>query len=518
MNTLLPPTVYIGAETTSGGLKIARLVRNWQGTISIELKVARFGEEDVKPLYIDHPVFVTAIGGRELLVRQLHLTVTKKKDIDASLAFQAEPLLPYPVEQALLAYDIASTSDTGADLTLFAVRREDLEKKLADWRETGFEPEIVSPLPSALAFFGRTFAEGSNTYLIVHLQAGVLTTLLIVDKKLQASFSVQGTQDYTLDRLKQEIAKIAFALAKECSRGQIEGVIITGDGVSEKGFAEAIASHISLPLLNCKYPPKISEINEREALIFAAPIGLAMSALAGKHEAIDFRHGDLAYPHPWKRLKTPVALYFIAILLLAFAIHFYGKEVLDNKKSEARQHYVDLLAAMNKSAEEFEAAFRQKNPSFAKEREGLPLEVSSLTMAELEERLLFLQKEFQSSADSFPLFANVPRVSDVLAWLSTHSAVVSTDEQGNRETKLNIESFNYTMVKRPALGKKQDKYQVKVDIELSAETPKLAREFHDALIAPNDMVDPKAEVKWGSNRGFYRTSFFLKDKTIYPGT
>ena len=57
---------------------------------------------------------------------------------------------------------------------------------------------------------------------------------------------------------------------------------------------------------------------------------------------------------------------------------------------------------------------------------------------------------------------------------------------------------------------------MKVELEFSTATPKLAREFHDALIAPNQIVDPKGEVKWSSNRGKYRTSFFLKDKTLYP--
>ena len=59
------------------------------------------------------------------------------------------------------------------------------------------------------------------------------------------------------------------------------------------------------------------------------------------------------------------------------------------------------------------------------------------------------------------------------------------------------------------------KYQVKVDLEFSTSSPRIAREFHDSLIAPNDLIDPKGEVKWSSNRGKYRTSFYLKDKTQY---
>ena len=81
---------------------------------------------------------------------------------------------------------------------------------------------------------------------------------------------------------------------------------------------------------------------------------------------------------------------------------------------------------------------------------------------------------------------------------------------------IQLESFSYGMLKRPEQSKKQEKYQVKVEFEFTTATPKLAREFHDALIAPNEIVDPKGEIKWSSNRGRYKTSFFLKDKTIYP--
>jgi len=59
---------------------------------------------------------------------------------------------------------------------------------------------------------------------------------------------------------------------------------------------------------------------------------------------------------------------------------------------------------------------------------------------------------------------------------------------------LQIENLSYSMVKRPELTKKQERYQVKVELEFTSPTPKLAREFHDALIAPNDLVDPKGDI------------------------
>lgn len=61
----------------------------------------------VKPLYMKDEektlqtitqtsLVVTAIPTSDVLVRPLSIQLTKNKDIDAVLEFQAEPLLPYP--------------------------------------------------------------------------------------------------------------------------------------------------------------------------------------------------------------------------------------------------------------------------------------------------------------------------------------------------------------------------------------------------------------------------------------
>ena len=99
----------------------------------------------------------------------------------------------------------------------------------------------------------------------------------------------------------------------------------------------------------------------------------------------------------------------------------------------------------------------------------------------------------------------------MLAWLSTHPVLTKKE----KNEKFSLENFNYTLVKRPEINKKKEKYQVKIELEFVTFVPKLARQFHDALITPNDFVDAKAEIKWNANHNHYKTSFYLKDKTSY---
>lgn len=527
MNYFISSTSFIGLEATSNGLKGARINKK-----EIDLFTINTELNNVNQLYTNHPVIITGITGKELLIRSLHLSLTKQKDIVEALPFQAEPLLPYPSDEALLAYQIISQNTDGTDITLLATRKESVAEHIAFWQALSIEPEKTTAVATALCQFGQRFLPNNKTYFILHLQQSEFTTVLIKENKLSASFtSPEGMQSIfsedsslktwqenpkiteILKKLQQEAAKMTLALAKECKSDEIEGILFTGDGADWIGFKETLTEQLPFSLLSIieNTHPEIPQL-----LSYAVPVGLALEGSLESKSNINFRQEDLSYPLPWKRLIFPLSLYFTSIFLLTFAFYFFTQQYLYKEENAIKQKYVDLLAAMNKSYDDFEHVFAMKNGGPIS-NEKIP-QITSLTQYDLERRLSFLQKEFQSSLDSFPLFANVPRVSDLLAWLSQHSAVVTTDETGNRLARLQIEDLSYTMIKRPQQTKKQEKYQVKVELEFSTPTPKWAREFHDALIIPNHIVDPKGEVKWSSNRGKYKTSFFLKDKTVYPGS
>lgn len=536
----------IGLERTSSNIKGACVETGRKKPALIRLFTLRPEIDNVKPLYTDYPVIATGLGGRDVLVRSLHLPLTKEKDIQEALAFQAEPLLPYPIDQAYLAYQVISKTSENTDLTLLAVRKEAMEAHLEPWRALQIEPEKIGCVSSALCEFGKAYLPAVKTCLILHIQSQGMTCVLMKDGKLWASFAQSEGIELLLDaqakegidclpqteeewqaveqrksgylaealkRLEKEVTKMGYALAKECKKETIEGIVITGEAAEWGGLSSMLIQNLGLPLLTCE---PASDYASKELLSYAVPIGLALGSLLDGSQSIDFRQQECTYPYPWRRMKVLVGMYFASVLLLAFAFYFFGQQYLHYQENHLKQTYIDLLTGMNKSHEDFEVAFVLKNPTAHEPFNGEIPKIEQIPKEDLMLRLAFLQKELQATPDSFPLFANIPRVSDVLAWLNQHPAVISIDKDGNREVRMQIENFNYTMLKRPQQGKKQEKYQVKVELEFSSPTPKWAREFHDALIAPNDWIDAKGEVKWNSNRGKYKTSFFLKDKTVYP--
>ncbi len=340
--------------------------------------------------------------------------------------------------------------------------------------------------------------------------------------------------DVPLDELKTNVVRTIYSLAKQLRERQATHLLIVGQAhLAASDLEEALCKLLQKEPLVVPDHPSFG-MNSAELVKYALSIGEALSALPGKGnqrkgDQINFRAQEFAYPSPWKRLKKPVLTYMVLCISLAFALFLYGKTYSVHKKGALKYQFLDLLAGMNRSYPDFESEYRAKTKSL-EEFSDSP-SIAALKPEEIQMRLDYLEKEIQLIPQIYPLYPNVPLVSDVLAWLSTHPSFTltqipsentdleKTSEQQIALTNLKtpqIEIFNYVMTKRPDSAKKGEKYQVKIELEFSSPIPKMAREFHDALIAPNDFVDSKAEIKWTSNKDRYRTTFYLKDKTVYP--
>jgi len=469
-------------------------------------------DSDLKDL-MDKSLVSTALSQEEVLVRPLEIKLKKKKDIEAALPFQAETLLPFPLDVCLIDKITLGQSNESTNLTLFVTKKEHLKKHLAKWQLLQIEPEIVTSESLALTSFANRFLPSLTHYFIVSFKEKNTSVSLIKEKKLVASQACSF--DENEENHLNEITRIIYSLSKQAKGANISDVLILGADPKTTAHFEKALAKINKVSCSLEQSDEFS-LSESELKAFAIPIGLSIAAL--EKEKINFRQEELSFPDPWKHLKKPFICLFGLSFFLAFAFYLFGNAYLGTYEDHIKKEYAALLSSMHKPYYAFEAEYLTKFPNPALQEGEFPL-IKELSQDDLNGRLKFLYQELQAAPDLFPLFPNIPRVSDVLGWLSTHPQIVSIDPiTGNKIALIQLEAFSYSMLKRPEQSKKQERYQVKVEFEFSTETPKLAREFHDALIAPNSIVDPKGEVKWSSNRGKYKTSFFLKDKTVYPSS
>lgn len=542
------------------------------GTVKIDQLYEFFVESPVetevfvKPLYTteekatleelyDDYLVVTSATTKDVLVRPLEIRLKKEKDIDSALIFQVEPLLPYPPENAIVDKILLSKDKDGSKLTVLTIRKDHLQQQLEQWKLLDIEPEIVSAAPQALALFARKYlakdtsfyaihlgidnafcvlidegkliaaqviSEGLNPLIDILVQEKTLSRKTAFDELLKWNFNKPRSDDSPalksgVDALRMSVMRTIYSLGKQLKGKEIGEILVTGSGAAIPGLADALSKQLNMARLALP-DTAIGNATQEELLVYAVPIGEALSGLPLYKDQINFRQQEFSYPEPWKRLKPPLIQYIALCVAIAISLFIFGEAYLGYQVGAIKRQYIELLDMMNKPYQEFEAEYTSKNPSIGRTSSDQGVSIEVLTVDEMRSRLNYLQKGIQATPQIFPLYPNVPQVTDVLAWITAHPAFVSKQvSEYDKETEefLHIDSFNYTMIKRPEPTKKMERYQVKIDLEFSSPTPKMAREFHDALIAPNDLVDPKGEVKWSSNRDRYRTSFYLKDKTVY---
>lgn len=553
----------IGLQIEDHLLKAVHLVQK-KGRVLLEelfaLPLAE-GEENVNPLHaegqgkklaqlVKSHLSISAISGSETLVRTLYVKLKKERDIEAVIDFQAEPLLPFATGEAVVDWLRASTEEEGSELTIFGVKKEHVRSNLEVWKKYGVDPECVSTVPSAILAFSSHFVSDIPIYFFAHIGSKDTTCGLVYEKKLlsgqyllrgldslieayaqdsgipfQEAHETMQTLDFSLlekekypslsqalDTLRMELMKTFYGLARQMKGEEVKQLLVSGEGGALPSLCKYLETELRMEHVELvvdegfTLSPDVLKKN-------AVPIGLALSGLPLGEGLLNLRKGELAHPNPLRRLMKPLALYFLACFLLTAAIFLFGRAAIGSREDQLREKFGNLLSYMNKSYPEFEKDYETKNKEYA--GEVIPLE--QLGTIALLDRLDYLAEEVNAAPQPIALMPNTPLVSDVFAWLSTHpNVVLSADEAGNKKSLIHIENFSYVMVKRPEEKKRTTHYQVKVELEFSSATPKLAREFHDALIEDNRMVDANGEVKWSSNRGKYRTSFFLKDRTFYP--
>ena len=182
----------------------------------------------------------------------------------------------------------------------------------------------------------------------------------------------------------------------------------------------------------------------------------------------------------------------ILILLIAFGVYGIGQGFLKTKESELKAHFQKLVAL----------TYQEVPPGFVQDPENL---------SDLELSLEQVENQLKAK-DLYPITADIPQMGELLIWLSDQAEKASKEADA---TSIELTLLQYTLAKRPDKTRSKDRYQVRVDIEFTAGGATQARKFHEELLAPNDFIDPKQEVKWSLGGGKWRTSFVLKDKTLY---
>ena len=414
----------------------------------------------VKQLYMAYapwvsqtPILATSLSPHETLFRTLALPMTQPRKALAALPFQLETLLPFPFEEALIAASMEKQpKGSPISISLFATKKETLTTHLEPYQSLSIDPDYVTTTQQALYRFARWLFPESKSLQILYI--GESKSCFVATSENQITL----TQSLSFGEGIQELERLLYYLKSKNIPLENASWILLGEHSSAPAYASWLKTQ-GISSLSLEH----SSLSEESLRAYALPIGNALEALSGDAHAVQLRQGD-RISKKFKEARKKQLHCFLACCGIATLLFGVFSQLLLHKK----QHLLQAQLA-----------------------EHLPalLQPASSSVEEIEDSLYRWEQSLGSKKLGFPFLPTTPLVSDLLAWLSTHPALVTAE--GQKKEGIEIKNIRYQLYKYPKLGDATGTYAARVDLELTADTPRLAREFHDALLKGDLIVDEK---------------------------
>lgn len=124
-----------------------------------ELVIERLEEGDSIPeevLNIKNLKIVTGLDGASVLRRDLKLPLIRERALKATLPFQLEPILPFPLSQTVV-FPQFYPAEKETVVVVWASTQDHIRSHLERWQEMGMDPDFISSQTLALARWARHF-------------------------------------------------------------------------------------------------------------------------------------------------------------------------------------------------------------------------------------------------------------------------------------------------------------------------------------------------------------------------
>ncbi len=504
------PSTYIGISVEQQELKIS-LVSKENGVTACT-SIPALGKETSRhildALHLEERARIaTGLEGHEVVLRSLALPLKEKRKVLGALPFQLESLLPFPPEQTLVCpFQIVKDKRT-THVSVLATSKDLLADHLQRLSLLEIHPDTVTCVSVALLRVAKMLYPDNQDLLIFHLGMHKITFVLMQEGRIALCQSIPLGKNDLIEALRTVFpAKDEQALETAFSSLSLEGCtaflafkeklihalerlrvfIKEKTAVSETTpwiLLGAFTSSIELSRIwkhifqDAQLIPEASHVHTH-----CLSTGYALDALASGNNSVQWLQKEFIPAHHLRARKKKAMLFALSCLLLTVLLGISSSFFLQKRTRALSDKLYGYFPIPH-----------------SKQR--------ALSLAEIEQELLKSETTLLTAKNAFPFFLTLPRVSEVLSWLSTHPALATAD--GLPKEGIEIKNFRYVLTKFPTLDDPSAPYAGHIEIEFIATIPRLAREFHDALLKGDRIVNPKKELKWNTQGNHYTVQFEL---------
>jgi len=471
--------------------------------------------KNVKQLYTTPTPYVVASPPPEQVMhKRLKIELINDKEIASALPFQLEPLFPQPVENLIFCWEKIFCSENSSTLMIYAIAKDHLENYINTIKSIGFIPDAIIPSTVALAAFASQ-ATRKRSIIVIDISSDQTTCILIKEGKVFSSRTISTGSSSFNEAFSEnsgglfltELSKTVLYLQQQPVFNEpINEVLFVGEGVHTPKLKGYILNAINLKEVKAFIPT--TGDTQKAVENYAASIGLTLAE--NTETTINLIKDSVSSCHSLRFVKKAAYKLLLASFLLTFSCFLASNSIQNKEERKLKKAYSKLLSTAGYTVETFEREYSKETTQKIR-----PFLLKTLSFKQLRSRISILCKQNTPATVNFPLFPNVPRVSDTLAWLCEYQKNTLSPGSEGYIHPININQIKYVMLSRPQKEKSREKYRVKLDVEFTVDSPRTAREFHDALLEKNAFVDAKQGVKWSSQNGHYHASLYLNDKTKY---
>lgn len=317
---------------------------------------------------------VAAIDGVRASLRTLTLPLAAKKRVAEVLPFELDPLLPFPIDEALLDYQEVAAQAGEIALLAAAVPEAAVSETLAPFEGSELSPRELAVGGAALDGL-LTFITPSddNATLLLHLDSDSSDVCIVRGKHCELGRTLNEGAVGVIARPFLFRSALHQTVMKYRADGgpSIEKVLVMGQSAEDPQVLARIGEALSVPVEVVSLPsPQGSE--SAVSPLFGKALALAARTVR-RGKRIDLRKGKFALPRGVSQLRSYALLASVcaAVVVLSFVFSVWAeyralseeRDALANKlKGVTEQHFGEATTSPKRARELLEGGGQNRDP------------------------------------------------------------------------------------------------------------------------------------------------------------
>lgn len=458
--------------------------------------------------------YVSSFPLYSAIVRNTVVPFHDRKKIRQVIKFQAEPHIPFPIEEVVIDFHETGPAEDGATpVIIIGIKKTLIGKHLEVMKSAGVDPAMVDIDAFALVNNYQVRCGEKAEGPVALLDIGATKTLLVVmegpkvlltrslnvggDEITEGIQRELGVEFEEAERMKREAASAASTagegndagkirvqvnamlskLIREVDRslrsiaGMLKGTALTalylsGGGACLGGIREYLAGEFNCPVdLLCRLSPLPGSVDDEIMCRMGVATGLALNGLGYGGAAINLRREEFSYTGMMVRLRRQVVLAAILFLLmLGFLVYGFSTRFFVERseylklRERIEEVYGELFTGEKVDASNVVKKMREKLSAYKEEYESFSLlsETSVSSLEILREVSLLMPAELKAQVTEMAVGQDRVEIEGLI------------DNPGDADKiKLKLsESEFFTSVDVPSTTQEEEKYQFKLVAEL----------------------------------------------------